>query len=235
MFVASVFTGGGGLVLAPIIMAHHLIERRWGRLVVSVAITLATCYLYFVAIPYVPTSSKPLGASPMTLLAYALTFIGSAGRVQAMCIVLGCALLLAAFRVRARLTKEMAFLGWLALYILLTAGTAAVSRGALGTGQARASRYTLYSLLLISIVYLGYLTNAKDVRERARVVMGGMAFAVILFVYWYSTDLPRLANRYRYLESGTLDYPIAEAGRDRFRRSCEIGILEAKVCAKAKQ
>jgi hypothetical protein len=232
LFVLSSFTGGGGLLLAPVFGGYHLVNRQWRGLAISSVVILLTAYAYFIGLPYMKPPHHTIVTDPLRIAAYALTFVGSAGRTRGGCYVFAILLIIALISTRRTLFKTMPALGWLAVYIFLTAVVGGVTRAGFGTDMARTSRYTEYSLLLITIAYLGHLSAATQARTRVRFVAIGLAISTALFAYWYAVSRKPMQEHFNNLEKGIPIYPDPDHARGRVKQSCEIGLLAPSVCAK---
>jgi hypothetical protein len=235
LFVLSSFTGGGGLLLAPVFGGYHLVKRQWKALAISSVVISLTAYAYFIGLPYVKPAHHPIFTDPLRIAAYALTFVGSAGRTRGGCYVVAILLICSLISTRRTLFKAMPALGWLAVYIFLTALAGGVARGGFGTDMARSSRYTEYSLLLIAIAYLGHLVAATQAQNRVRVMVIGLAISTALFAYWYSVGRKPMREHFNDLETGTLRYPDPDHAKRVFKQSCDAGLLAPGVCAKGRQ
>jgi hypothetical protein len=135
---------------------------------------------------------------------------------------------------RRELLVRMPVLGWFAIYILLTALVAGITRAGFGIAQARSTRYTEYSLLMLAIAYLGHLSAATTPQLRMRIATVGLLISTMLFGYWYSLERPRMKTRFNELESGTLRYPDVDHAKVIFKEACDTGLLSASVCAKGR-
>jgi len=234
LFVVASFTGGGGLLLAPVFGGYHLFKRQWTALAISSVVILLTAYVYFIGLPYAKPSHHPITASPLLLIRYMLTFLGSAGRTPWGCYVVAVAMVYFILQNRRELWVRMPVLGWLAIYIVLTALVAGITRAGFGVAQARSTRYTEYSLLMLAIVYLGYLSAATAPQLKMRVATVGLVISTMLFGYWYSIERPMMKATFKALESGALLYPDVDRAKVMFKQACDTGLLSPSVCAKGR-
>ena len=215
---AASFTGAGGLLVflvAPGMLAQR---RDWGAVSAWLLVGAATYALYFMLLAYTPTpiqtASREMAlAQPLELLRYAVLFLGSALGSPGPAGIVGAVLLLASLAVVLHACRAgFNFEASVVLFVLGTAVVAAVGRISLGVEQALASRYAIYSLVLM-LSLLGYALRL-GARQRApgfAVVALVFALALALFAQSAPRALAQLQQRAAALQLSVL-YPQPARG-----------------------
>ena len=214
-FLLAVFTGGGGLILIPVLLAFLLWSKNYRLIPPFLLLFIGTLYIYFALLPYtnLTPSTKFLDAlsRPIDLATFALGFIGGAGHLQQLglpSILMFGFLLLILFINQARfMLKEQPFLAWICIYIGFTAGLAALNRLDIGVHAGGDSRYSEYSLLFCSCLYLSYLLRFSSEATQRKMIGWGYALTSLLFIGWYFQAFTPLNDRLYWLKNGYPTYP----------------------------
>jgi len=214
-FLLAVFTGGGGLILIPVLALYLLWNKSYRLFIPFLALFVVTLYVYFSLLPYVnlTPSSKFMGAlsRPLDMATFALGFIGGMGKVESIglaSILMTGALLLALFAKQIQfMLKETPFLAWMCVYVGLTAGLAAINRLDIGVHAGGDSRYSEYSLLFCSCLYLSALLRFNNIASQKKIISWGYALSTILFIAWYFQAFTPLNDRLYWLKNGYATYP----------------------------
>lgn len=232
-YVAAVFTSGGGIILAPLVNAYYLLEKKWSQFWITLTSTLGILYLYFSFLPYqTPPASRIWEAltQPQLVIGYFVGFIGGMGNNLDIGIttILSCgAILCVLFLVRCKyLYKEAPFLWWVIAYIALTALLAALNRSFLGIASSGDSRYSEYSLLFGACVYLAYLLSASSPSKKRAIVLIGFLISISLYAYWYEQSKRPLVDRLHWLVNGLQTHPNWPEALKIKERSIELGIIQ---------
>jgi len=101
--------------------------------------------------------------------------------------------------------------------------TNAITRGGIGIRTGQGSRYTTYSLIFASIVYLTCLFSASSTKIRMRTAGAGLFLSLVIFSYWFAHGQENIAARYNDLESGVLQHPSVEYAVGTMQRAAELG------------
>ena len=234
-FLLAVFTGGGGLILIPVLVFYLLRNKSYRLLIPFLVLFIATLCIYFYLLPYVnlTPSSKFMGAlsRPIDMATFALGFIGGVGNIQLVglaSILITGALLLALFATQARfMLKESPFLAWMCVYVGLTAGLAAINRLDIGVHAGGDSRYSTYSLVFCACLYLSALLRFSTMNMQKKIVGWGYVFATLLFIAWYFQAFTALNDRLYWLKNGFATYPDLVRVRAVLDQSHELGIFLA--------
>lgn len=232
LFIASSFSGGGGLALAPVIAGYYVHSRNWRRLGVALLVISALIAVYFPLLSYRHPSHHPAVwvafSEPLRLAGYFVTFLGGFGKSATLSIAIGLAAVLL-FSIKQKQIGESApFVYWSVIYIFLVTFLNAITRSGLGIEYAASSRYTVYSLLLGGFLYLGYLSAAKTSAER-RIVQGvGMSCSLIVFLYWSLPGADRMEDRFWELEAKRINYPHVNKALQILQQSSDLGIFNAR-------
>jgi hypothetical protein len=159
--IMSIASSGNGVFLVPIGMLMLIQQRKIGRLVswVVAAALMVALYLYkynFHASQSHPDTSVTSSAQHVSIV-YMLAFLGSSiarYQVTIPVVILGicfCALLVALIYDKAYLTSPASF--YSVCFILLTALAVSGLRSDFGVEQSLASRYRIYSNLMVIFSY----------------------------------------------------------------------------------
>jgi len=205
--VASIFTGAGGLLTFPIGILYLIVCEKGSRAIVAWAVVGVAAFLvYFVILPYHGTtiskqSHELLFANPLKALYFILAFLGGYMRKTTPAILLG-GLSLIAFmtilfsRMRSGLFKDSAFMATLIGYIILVAIASGISRSEIGLGEALSSRYTIYGLTLLALLYIYGLSGARTWIGNKAIISLGCIASIVLYVsyFWSSIGFLRFEN-----------------------------------------
>lgn len=197
--ILATLTSGNGLLIWPIGVIILLLTRRYKPLVYWSSSAALIIGLYFWGYKK-PEGNPPVRGSVVDLLKGWFAFNGAAAEALAQrtvltwCILLGSILVLLSlsFGIWRLLTfakspksqptstakTDLFLLGCLA-FVLGTGAIVAWSRTGFGIDLLITSRYKLYSLLLLIIVYMGMVTHANG-RLRTIGIVGSLLFSGIL-------------------------------------------------------
>ncbi len=156
MFLLGIFSYAGCLVLLPIGIVYLLIKHAWRKslgLLVAGGILLSVFFYHYGAAPSTglhAALSVDFGDMALFLLAFLGSFMGNfLPAVAAGAVVLASLVFIVCTGYRA---EDLAFL--VAFYIIASAAEIAVTRSYLGPAYALQPRYTVYSLLGSTCVYI---------------------------------------------------------------------------------
>lgn len=231
-FVAAVFTGGGGFALAPCLVLHWALRRDAARTAATVALTLLLAWVWFAVLPpFEPHRTASLSAAlaaPQRLVAYALCFIGSAGKSTQAAVAVGAAQLglVAWLGWRSRVLGTHPFLSLTLLFVAVSAGLAALARMHLGLDQARSSRYTEYALVSLASLCMLHLAATDDAATRQRRWRVWMGLAALVWLLWAAHGSHQLADKRRLLERrDVVSAAPAEAVQQDLREALRLGVF----------
>ena len=226
-FICAIFSSGGGICVVPVIFLYYFSKKEWRNLLISVCVVAAILIIYFPLLGYVQPATHPnvllALQSPLYLVTYAMGFLGNIGNTYKFSIGLGIAFTAFLLFKWKFLYAKYPFLFWLTAYLLVTAMTNAITRGAIGLRTGQGSRYTTYSLIFTSIVYLSCLFSASSIKIRMRTVGAGFFLSIVIFSYWFGHGQENIAARYEDLESGVLQHPSLDYAVTTLKRATEIG------------
>ena len=234
-FTCAVFTSGGGLGLAPLIILYFATEKKWGKLVVSLSISALIFFIYFSLLSYVsPTPNKTLETIflPYQWIGYFLGFLGGWSNISKLglaSILLGGACLLTLFALTAKRSRARTpFFFWLSTYIVITATLTALNRSDLGLITSGDSRYSQYSLLFLSCIYLGYIGTEINERRKLIILLGFALFSMVIFSYWYIQALRPLEDRLYWLKNDLQVHPSWQDALSVREESVKLGVFGGK-------
>lgn len=203
--VAATLTSGNGLLIWPvgfgILLLQTIFENKASRtkLLVWIGTAVAAFVLYFWGYQK-PPGNPPLKSSFVQLLKGWLAFNGSAAEaipvesVVTVCVLLGgiclvlvllcCLNILRKYLSREALTPlDFFFLG-AAAFVIGTSAVVAWTRTGFGINTLITSRYKLYSLLLIALLYT-YIVSQIGAQLKKWVLWSTLLFSVALMVGSY--------------------------------------------------
>jgi len=225
--ILSIFTGGGGIVLIPLFVVYMILHRNWKNLFVTLMISAIILFIYFVVLGYEKPGHHPsilnTLKNPKMIIEYILVFIGSLAGSKTAAATIGTALIIFfAYKLKYSY-KKTPFLVWSILFILGTATATALARVGFGIEQALSSRYSEYSLLFLSLIYLQYLFTEKQ--DNTNVILIGYLFSIIIFSFWFVKGSESLKDHYTQIKNTPILYPDQAAGEQILLQSYENGLF----------
>ena len=225
--ILSIFTGGGGIVLIPLFVVYMILHRNWKNLFVTLMISAIILFIYFVVLGYEKPGHHPsilnTLKNPKMIIEYILVFIGSLAGSKTAAATIGTALIIFfAYKLKYSY-KKTPFLVWSILFILGTATATALARAGFGIEQALSSRYSEYSLLFLSLIYLQYLFTEKQ--DNTNVILIGYLFSIIIFSFWFVKGSESLKDHYTQIKNTPILYPDQAAGEQILLQSYENGLF----------
>ncbi|HKI87164.1 MAG TPA: hypothetical protein VKA53_10535 [Thermoanaerobaculia bacterium] len=227
----SSFTGAGGLITFAVLFLYLMLEREWRLAAVEAAYTALVFMLYFKLLIYhsseVGTASRQMAVSrPDRYLRFVLAFLGSVGDGHYLITGIGIAVVAAIVLPLAvrRMGRDLHFPALVATLVLAVGAGAGLSRLSMGVHEAAASRYAVYSLLLLSSVYLGLLLGTHDPGRRRCVAIAGLAISALLVGLWFSPATKTLRMRARLLDDA-LVYPDQARAMGILESSMKLGVF----------
>ncbi len=190
----SVATSGNGFFVAFVGGLLLLQQRNRRRLAIWVALTVALAALYAVHYTVVHVGvPAPFFQSKLNLLLFPFIFLGSLGDRVPLCAIVGlifAVLVVLLTRRGWRLGNPPAF--YAVIFILITALAVDGTRHNLGLDTALSSRYRLYSLIFLILLYYGALDQLLPWPGLFR-LRTWTAFTVVCAIFCLRSD--RVANR----------------------------------------
>jgi len=209
----SIFTGGGGIVLIGVFLLYAITNRNWRVFFYILIFSLIVLFIYFVLFEYLKPVNHPsilqVLHNPHIILAYSLTFIGSFGGSQKISMVIGVFEVLLFTRYARQTYQKNSFLFWSILFVLCTAILTGLARAGFGIEQAVSSRYSEYSLLLVSLIYLQYLFIFKDI-QRFIIQWIGFLLSLVVFFSWLTVGIEKLQNHKEEINFDSVRNPSKE-------------------------
>ena len=211
--VLAISASGNGLLLAPIGLMILVLSRRYRGVAVWAAVS-AICiaaYLYgYDSRLWLARSSAPVPALAQLLRPiYTIGFIGSAGAypIRAGSFVLGGAICVFYFYMAKRgYFHRNPAIGYSVLFLFLSAVLVTGFRSNFGMSSSTASRYTIYSTLLLIFGWLiiveEWLITKMEPALRNRILVIATAGAILFSVAMDVWGFRYLCNRNRNLVTG---------------------------------
>lgn len=163
----SVYTGGGGLVLVPLVFLYTVLNRDLKKFFIYNIFSIFILGLYFISFNHHSSFVLSLEMC-VKLCEYVLLFIGGVLRTHDSALGLGIiAIPLFFFKIKT-LYQKSPFVFWSMIFVIGTSFVTGLSRvGYFGVAQALSSRYSIYPILFWSLMYIKFLiifgtTNKKQ-------------------------------------------------------------------------
>ena len=233
-FILGLFTVGGGFAVTPILLFFYALHRQLHLFGVALLTVLSGLIIYFFIFPYISPAgySHPLVnlLNPITIFKFFFVFLGSFVKESPLISGFCGALITGLFlNYRKSFYRNVPYLWWIAIFIFLIDVLLSITRSGFGIDQAASSRYSQYSLLMISIIYIGYLNNCTSERGRIQATGVGLIFAVILFKAWYPIGVEYMKERSQSILQNPLNtYYDLVSGQLILDKSKALGIYEIK-------
>ncbi|MHB8321197.1 MAG: hypothetical protein ACYDA7_04170 [Acidithiobacillus sp.] len=210
--IIASFTGAGGLIVFPVGLIYLALSKKLRLSFLWSMVAAAIFYIYFIYLHYEPT---PIGKAshayayshPIKYVEYAVSFVGNAGHNLTQAFYLGCVLIVMAmtlFIISLRKTDQI--LTYISVFVLATAAAAGLSRVSMGIGEALGARYTIYSLLILSTLYIALISSVRQQPIRRLLTSSGILVSVALYASWIIPGLSGLNQQYG-MQENVLCYP----------------------------
>lgn len=222
-YVFATITGGGGLLVGPVLVLVSVLAGRFRDALLMLTLTAVLAYGYFVFLgyqrpPHHPDIIESL-IQPVRLIMYFFAFLGAGLHFKWIALTAGIvvALLAAVFVtdvLRRDRVQENFFEVSVVALIFLTAVVGALTRSGLGVEQAASSRYSIYGVTLAVVVYMGWVRERVELFSEP-VNRYGLITALFTFAAVFPVAIWKLAECQQRLESGQIVYPDPAAARER--------------------
>lgn len=205
----SIYTGGGGLVLVPVIFFYTVLNRDLRKFFIYNISSIFVLGLYFIS--YNRPSHHPFFVPSLKmcieLCEFVLLFIGGVLRNHDLALSLGIiSIPLFFFKIKTLYLKSP-FVFWSIIFAVGIAFTTALSRVSSGVDLALCSRYSIYSILFWSLIYIKFII-VFDLTNKKQLVLVFVALLCSLSVYvnCFREGITYL-NNHKTLISTTTVYP----------------------------
>jgi hypothetical protein len=208
--VFAAFTSAGGLIGFPTVFLYYIANKNVRLSIVWAVLSVIIFWIYFVYFPYhqaYPStlSHKYAYSHPVEYAKYFLMFLGGLSGMQTFGMVAGIAFLCAstyAIFLMKNLKKSWIFM--VIIFVMATSASAGLSRIWLGLDQALSSRYTIFSAILTSVLYVAF-SLGKKTKNYAGFL--GYILAAVVYIGWLHSGLGAMATSQSALEK-EIAYPI---------------------------
>ena len=228
--IIASFTGAGGLIVFPVGLIYLALSRKLSLSFLWSVVAAIIFYIYFIYLHYEPTvigkaSHVYAYSHPLRYVEYVVSFIGNVGHNLSQAFFAGCFLFVMAillFVIDFR--KKDQILTYVAAFVLATAAAAGLSRISMGIPEALSSRYTIYSLLIFSVLYIALISSVRQQSIRRLLAISGIVMSIALYVSWINPGLTMLNERYG-IQENLLGYPSQSAAMERLGNAMRHGIF----------
>jgi hypothetical protein len=216
--VLATFSGGGGLIVFPVGVVYLILGRKFPLAIIWIIVTGVTLYLFFIYFKYQPSPVGPQAHAyfwthPFTSAVFIIGFLGNAARSTAMAMAFGVVFVVATVAMLAVNFKNRdATLIYIALLLFVSAVVVAQNRafvGALFKFQVYLlSRYTIYGLSALAILYMLVMTSINDKNIRRFANFLGIFIAVTINLSWIGPGLGTLRLFHNFEKVALLPQPL---------------------------
>jgi hypothetical protein len=204
---------GNGFLIVPVGMLMLVIGRMYARLaawtLAAALCALMYAYHYKAVATQSPTHHSLLVVLMHPQFVYLLGFLGSAGRfpVRPGAVVLGTALFVFfGWMIRRGYLKQEPVVGYCLLFLLLTGIGVSGIRSDLGLAQSVASRYRIYSDLLLIFAWFAFVKTSRmdetPVLRRNRLFVTAVVISALFCIAMDGIGARNLHKRDQKLEEG---------------------------------
>ncbi|WP_215877216.1 hypothetical protein HF292_015790 (plasmid) [Acidithiobacillus ferruginosus] len=210
--IIASFTGAGGLIVFPVGLIYLALSKKLRLSFLWSMVAAVISYIYFIYLHYEPTligkaSHAYAYSHPIKYVEYAVSFVGNAGHNLSQAFYFGCVLIAMAMSLFViSLRKNDKILTYISVFVLATAAAAGLSRVSMGIGEALSGRYTIYSLLILSTLYIALISSVGQQPIRRLLASSGIVVSVALYASWVTPGLNMLNQQYGEMEN-VLCYP----------------------------
>jgi len=225
--IVASFTGGGGLIVFPVILAYLIVYKKGLKnIIIWLVISTLTFIFYFVILKYHQTlidieSHKFVVEHPLQYIKYIFCFLGgiTGSKISSFIygVILSVFLVILNVKYYKNATKILFF-----LLIILTAAAAGLDRISLGVIEATSSRYTIYSIILSVVLYICFMSQVKSIVFRKTFFIISLILSLAIFFYWIPNGIAQLRNKDALLQS-SLVYPSAQRATKILQTSAKLG------------
>ena len=110
----------------------------------------------------------------------------------------------------------------------MTAALTALNRYDLGLITSGDSRYSQYSLLFLSCIYLSFIATSKNKRSQFNILLIGTLISILIFCYWYAQALRPLEDRLYWLKNDLQVHPSWKDALSIRAESARLGVFGGK-------
>jgi hypothetical protein len=232
--VAATFSGGGGLLVFPVGFIYLIFSKRWLSAIIWFVSAAVVFYVYFVDLNYQFSQSTGIShayayALPVKFLKFTVQFIGNFGHSTTSALIFGAISIFlygALFALKSR-QKEPAFL-YISMFIFVSAIVVGLNRTVLGPQESIASRYTIYGLLNLTMIYLMIVSIIQLNSIRRISGFAGIVISIVIYLSWLNPALATLGY-WHTQEKSRLIWSSADAAAAELQAAMREGVFYPKV------
>lgn len=241
LFALGLFTSGNGIIMYILGNVYLILRKEIRSFVFFFVISGILIFIYFwdYHSPAYHPSAKVALENPYILIQYLFQFIGNIFIIPQIAIAAGILIFacLTIFILHNNFLPKDDFLVLLAIYSIINALVTAVTRGGFGLEQGIPSRYTMYSALALTTVYLIGLRSVEDrlhIRYITFSTLVSVSFFFIILLGGYLSQsfqhiyIPRIASIGAVMRGNDtyLVYPVTADAAQRLRISRDKKIFD---------
>ena len=198
--VAASFSGGGGMLVFPVGFLYLMVSRRWRFAAFWSILAAATYYLYFVLLNYQSLPSDMFQhayawANPLDIVEFSVQFMGNAGHSPTQALIFGGIIIVMGGVLSVwHFRRPGQPLIYVLLFVLLSAFLVSVSRALLGLQESLTSRYTIYGLLNLTLVYIMLISAIQKNLFRRLCAVTGILLSIAVYLSWVGPTITGLRH-----------------------------------------
>jgi hypothetical protein len=231
----SIFSSAGGLLNIPVICLYYLAMKNWKKFFIVTTYSLFLIFVYFKLFHYSHPAQHPdlfiAIKAPLNFIFFVFAVFGSFGMLKVIGIISAIffgALSVTLFAIKIKfIHKTLPFLFWLSVYLFITILSVGISRVGFGLEYSQSSRYSIFAILFLVILYMAYFDIFKNTRHRTVFYTCSLIFSVVLFSYWYPRGSSSLNQLSIDLSQKVLRYPDQGHATNVINKSKELGIFNS--------
>jgi len=220
LLVGAIFSGGGGLLAAPIGLCYLVLSKQWRAALLWSVSSVFVIYIYFVVLKYEPTAADRTAhayvhANPAKFLIFSIRFIGNFGRSTTYALIFGLISIAAAIPLFAlSVGKTVQSFMYIVMFVWATAFAVAYDRSFWGPQFAISSRYTIYGLLALALIYMTAVSLNRSHLLRRFTAVAGIIVSVAVYMSWINPALAALRQMHAWETTSVVTYPFLSIVRD---------------------
>ncbi len=198
--VAASFSGGGGMSVFPVGFLYLLVSRRWRFAAFWSILAAATYYLYFVLLNYQSQLSDMFQhayawENPLDVVEFFVQFMGNAGHSMPEALIFGGIIIVMGGLLSVwHFCRQGQPLIYVLLFVSLSAFLVSISRALFGLQVSLTSRYTIYGLLNLALVYIMLISAVQKNLFRRLCAVSGIILWIAVYWSWIGPALTGLRH-----------------------------------------
>ncbi|WP_169309406.1 hypothetical protein [Thermodesulfobium narugense] len=224
--IIASFTGAGGLIVFPAILIYLIIYKKGLKnIIIWLSFSSLIFIFYFIILQYHQTaisiaSHQFVIEHPLEYIEYIFCFLGGIAGLKISSFICGALLFVSLILLSLKYNKNTTTI--LVFFFIVSTAAAGLSRISLGVVEAISSRYTIYSISLLVICYIFFVSQLKSTFFRKIFFIFSLTVSLAFFLYWIPKGIAPLRNK-EVLLSSSLVYPSEQRAVKILETSAKLG------------